>query len=161
MGLEFCKKLFNLSNHTLPTLLLASMEKKVRESPESYRQYCVKRLDKLKQEFHEMVGEDGIFLYPVHPEPAPKHNTTVFKSRHTMVYSGVINCLEVPVTQCPLGLTKEEGLPIGVQVIAGPKRDRLTLAVAREIEKKFGGWIPPSLVNLPASSNHQTDVKTD
>lgn len=29
------------------------------------------------------------------------------------------------------------------QVIAAPNRDRLCLAVARELEKGFGGWVPP------------------
>jgi fatty acid amide hydrolase 2 len=38
-----------------------------------------------------------------------------------------------------------EGLPIGVQVIAAPYQDRLCLAVAKELETAFGGWVPPSI----------------
>lgn len=30
------------------------------------------------------------------------------------------------------------------QVIAAPYNDHLCLAVARELEKVFGGWVPPS-----------------
>ena len=147
---EFGKKLINKSDFTLVTLLLALNDKLVvKKASEATRQYWVKRLDKLKDDFYKTIGEDGIFLYPIHPEPAPKHKTTILKQQHPLTYSSIINCLEVPVTQCPLGLTKAEGLPIGVQVIAGPKKDRLTLAVAKEVESRFGGWIPPTLVNLP------------
>jgi len=34
------------------------------------------------------------------------------------------------------------------QVIAGPFNDRLTLAVARELERPFGGWTPPFRENF-------------
>ena len=145
---EFLKKIFNQSDFTLPTLLLAINDRIVRKQSNNTRQKYLQKLEKLKADFYKKIGNDGIFLYPVHPEPAPKHKTTLLKSHHTMVYSAIINTLEVPVTQCPLGLTQDEGLPIGVQVIAGPKNDRLTLALALEIEKRFGGWIPPSLVNI-------------
>jgi fatty acid amide hydrolase 2 len=148
LPLEFFKKLFNQSDHTLVTLLLALNDKVVRKTSPSGRQKWVEKLQKLKTDFYKKLGDDGIFLYPVHPEPAPKHKTTILKSHHTQVYCSVINTLEVPVTQCPLGLTQNEGLPIGIQVIAGPKKDRLTLALALEIEKRFGGWISPSLVNI-------------
>lgn len=50
--------------------------------------------------------------------------------------------LGLPVTQCPLGVG-EEGLPLGVQVVAGKLQDHLTLAVALHLEKMFGGWKDP------------------
>lgn len=43
-----------------------------------------------------------------------------------------------------MGLDRH-GLPIGVQVIANEDNDRLCLAVARELEKAFGGWVPPEV----------------
>ena len=30
-----------------------------------------------------------------------------------------------------------------MQVIAAPNQDRLCIAVAEELEKAFGGWVPP------------------
>jgi fatty acid amide hydrolase 2 len=63
-----------------------------------------------------------------------------------MSYTGIFNILGFPVTQCPMGLNKN-GLPIGVQVIAAPFNDHLTIAVANEIEKQFGGWVSPSKPN--------------
>ena len=47
-----------------------------------------------------------------------------------------------PATQVPLGLSGE-GLPLGVQVISGPGNDHVTIAVAEELERIFGGWVPP------------------
>jgi fatty acid amide hydrolase 2 len=48
----------------------------------------------------------------------------------------------VPVTEVPLGLNPD-GLPLGVQVVGGPGRDHVSIAVARELERVFGGWVPP------------------
>jgi len=31
-----------------------------------------------------------------------------------------------------------------LQIIAAPYQDRLCLAVAKELETAFGGWVPPS-----------------
>lgn len=43
-----------------------------------------------------------------------------------------------------MGLNSE-GLPIGIQVVGNINQDRLTLAVALELEKAFGGWVPGSV----------------
>ena len=56
-------------------------------------------------------------------------------------YTGIFNIL---VTQVLLGLSSSD-LPLGVQVVAGKNMDRISLAVAEEAEKMFGGWMPPSL----------------
>ena len=39
--------------------------------------------------------------------------------------------------------TSREGLPIGVQVVAGPWRDDVALAAAQRLEDELGGWRPP------------------
>jgi len=41
--------------------------------------------------------------------------------------------------------TTQEGLPIGVQIVARPWRDDVALAVAQGIERALGGWQPPTL----------------
>jgi hypothetical protein len=56
--------------------------------------------------------------------------------------TSIWNVLELPVTQVPLGLSCE-GLPLGVQVVAGNGNDHLSIAVALFLEQKFGGWTPP------------------
>ena len=41
-----------------------------------------------------------------------------------------------------MGLSKDR-VPIGVTVVAGKFNDNLCCEVALELEKKFGGWVPP------------------
>jgi fatty acid amide hydrolase 2 len=53
------------------------------------------------------------------------------------------NLLGLPATQVPLGLGKR-GLPLGVQVVAAAGQDHRSVAVALELERAFGGWVPPS-----------------
>jgi amidase len=40
--------------------------------------------------------------------------------------------------------TSEEGLPIGVQVVARPWREDVALAVAKRVEEALGGWQAPA-----------------
>lgn len=88
-----------------------------------------------------MLGSDGVFIYPTAPQPALYHYETIVKP-FDFAYTSIFNVLGLPATHCPMGLNKE-GLPIGIQVIAGRNQDRLTIAVARELEKAFNGWVPP------------------
>ncbi len=50
------------------------------------------------------------------------------------------------ITAVPLGLSKS-GLPIGLQIVASPLNDRLSIAAAEELEKAFGGWVSPTDIN--------------
>lgn len=78
---------------------------------------------------------------------AVKHNQTLFKFNNITAYYGLWNALNVAVTNVPLGLDRH-GMPYGVQVIASPNNDNLTIQVAEELDKAFGGWIPPCPVKL-------------
>ena len=56
----------------------------------------------------------------------------------------------LPATVVPIGLDTSlgrgydaRGLPLTVQVVAGPFCDALNIAVAKELERAFGGWQPP------------------
>lgn len=60
------------------------------------------------------MGEDGVFLYPTHPTPAPFHNEPLMKP-FNFAYCAIINVLGFPSTHCPMGLSSK-GLPIGIQV---------------------------------------------
>ncbi len=39
------------------------------------------------------------------------------------------------------------GVPLGVQVVGGLYNDHLTIGVAEEIERAFGGWTNPGSFN--------------
>jgi fatty acid amide hydrolase 2 len=87
---------------------------------------------------------DGVLLYPPFPRVVPKH-------RHTLgqpwlaTNTAIFNLYGLPSTQVPLGLGagRHGGLPLGVQVVAGAGRDHVAIAVARELEDIFGGWVDP------------------
>jgi amidase len=59
-------------------------------------------------------------------------------------YVGAFNTTGWPVTVVRCGGTKE-GLPIGVQVVAHPWREDVSLAAAQYLESRSGGWKKPPL----------------
>lgn len=46
-----------------------------------------------------------------------------------------------------------EGLPLGLQLVAGKLQDHLSLATALYLEKAFGGWREPSDTEHTANSS--------
>lgn len=141
--IELIKWVFRVSPHTLIGLLTCVVENFGLKHGGEEHQKLIRCRDKLRMEMEDLLGADGVLLYPTHPTAAPMHNEPLFKA-FNFAYTGVINVLGFPATHCPLGLSKE-GLPIGIQVVANTNQDRLCLAVAREIEKAFGGWVPPAI----------------
>ncbi|KAF7706593.1 hypothetical protein HF521_019847 [Silurus meridionalis] len=131
---ELIKWIFGKSDHTLPSIGVSLMHSK--PSP-----FYLKQKEALQHDMNEVLGKDGVLLYPSHPLLAPKHHHPLF-TVFNFSYTGIFNALGLPVTQCPLGLSVE-GLPLGVQVVGGKLQDRLTLAVALYLEKAFGGWRNP------------------
>lgn len=127
------------SPHTLPSLVLATMEKG-RNLTAKQTERLLKMGEHLAEEFTEAIG-DGVLLYPPHPRVAPLHHRSLL-SPWACAYTGAFNVMGFPVTQVPLGLTTR-GVPTGVQVAARPGNDHVTIAVALELQRRFGGWVPP------------------
>jgi fatty acid amide hydrolase 2 len=98
-------------------------------------------------ELAEAMG-DGVLLYPPFPRIAPKHRTTIGQP-WLATNTAVFNLFGLPVTQVPLGLG-DEGLPLGVQVVAAPGHDHVSIAVALELERRAGGWVDPLNVQRSA-----------
>ncbi|RWS04826.1 glutamyl-tRNA amidotransferase subunit A-like protein [Dinothrombium tinctorium] len=144
---ELLKYMFGRSNHTLGIILASLMENMSFSKPESdFGKYCLQMSESLKEKFRQIL-DDGVFFYPTLPEVAIKHRTIYLKSFDAH-YTTVFNILELPSTHCTFGLSKD-GLPLGFQMITLPFNDRLTLALAIEFEKTFGGWTPPCSIHLP------------
>jgi fatty acid amide hydrolase 2 len=127
------------SAHTLPALGLAMLERWPDLLPSRGRKYVALGAA-LREELLSLVG-DGVLFYPSFPTVAPRHNQPL-RSPFAFAYTGILNVMELPATQVPLGLDPN-GLPLGVQVAAAPGNDALTIAVARHLESAFGGWVPP------------------
>ncbi|CAL1590785.1 unnamed protein product [Knipowitschia caucasica] len=133
---ELLKAVVGKSNHTMASILFGLLSK-LMNPPLS----ALKIKEKLQQDFEELLGTDGVLLYPTFPRVAPKHHHALFKI-YDLIYTAILNVLGLPVTQCPLGLN-QDGLPLGVQVVAGKLQDHLTIATAQYLEKAFGGWRDP------------------
>ncbi|CAM4600845.1 unnamed protein product [Lepidochelys olivacea] len=137
---ELMKWFLGMSLHTIPAIALALTEKLMKLNPGGNAK-LVSMGHSLRTEMMNLLGTDGMLLYPSHPIVAPKHYSPLGMP-FNFAYTAVFNVLGLPVTQCPLGLSSE-GLPLGIQVVAGPHNDHLTLAMARYLEKAFGGWVCP------------------
>lgn len=109
--------------------------------PKVDEKWALTETDKLKLAFKEILGEDGVLLYPSAPFPASYHHASYLRPWN-FNYFCIWNALQMPVTQVPLGLSEKENLPVGIQVVANSYQDRLCLAVAKDLEQQFCGYVP-------------------
>lgn len=127
--------------YTVPSLATALLEKLASGRRDDVPA-LLREAAELRTRFEELLGPEGLLLFPSHPRVAPKHRSP-WLSPFDFVYTAAFNLFDGPATACPVGLS-EEGLPLSVQVIANPDRDDLTMAVAEILESGFGGWTPAS-----------------
>jgi fatty acid amide hydrolase 2 len=138
---ETFKFLVGASDHTIPAIFLALLEGTTdfpRGRAEKWRRIGLE----LRDEMQDLLGDDGILVYPPYPVTAPKHRQPLLRPAR-FVYTGILNVLHLAVTQVPLGLDKG-GLPLGTQIAANPGLDHRCIGVALELERAFGGWVPPA-----------------
>ena len=139
--LELIKSVLGLSKFSLASIISCFDDFITGLSSEEYSNRLKRAIREVAERLHQMLGDNAVFIYPGHPQTAPKHNQTILKVKN-ISYTCAFNPLNVAITSVPLGLSVS-GLPIGVQVIAGPMNDRLSIAVAEHLEKAFGGWVAP------------------
>ncbi|XP_039299525.1 fatty-acid amide hydrolase 2 isoform X2 [Nilaparvata lugens] len=140
--LELVKSLFGLSRHTTGALHFSLLKHfNCMLSPSKTEQY-IKEGEQLKTDLVECLSEDGVILFPTFPTAAYYHRESAVRTLD-FSYSALISAMGLPATHVPMGLNSK-GLPIGIQVVAAPYKDRLCFAVAKELERAFGGWVPPS-----------------
>lgn len=139
VGRELARWIAGRSPYTIMSLGLALIEKL--PALKGAQAEKVLRLGRaLRSELVDLIG-DGVLLYPSFPKVAPKHGDPKLPPIQWS-YTAILNALELPSTQVPLGLN-EQGLPLGVQVVAVHGDDHRSIAVAMELERAFGGWTPP------------------
>ncbi|KAE9548648.1 hypothetical protein FO519_008139 [Halicephalobus sp. NKZ332] len=131
---ETLKCLFGKSEHTAASLLVSMVDCAPSLPIESKR-------DQLRREIIDLLGDDGLLIFPSYPEVAPFHNKPLFTPLD-FSYTALFNTLRLPVVVCPLGLNSE-GIPISVQIVGAPYSERLLIAAAADLEEGFGGWKSP------------------
>jgi len=140
---ETLKLLVGKSDHTFPAVLLGLLEGVTDFPPGRAAKWRKVGLE-LRTQVHDLLRDDGILVYPSYPVTAPKHNQPLRRPSR-FVYTGILNVLHLAATQVPLGLDSG-GLPLGTQVAATPGLDHLTIGVAMELERAFGGWTAPNQI---------------
>jgi len=141
---EFFRLVSGSSDHTLPIVLQGLGEQLGVFLSDRFGindKYLMPGVfDKLSARLTQLLGEDGVLIYPTHPVPAPYHHQSLFRP-YNLSYTAIFNLLGFPSTQVPVGFSKD-GLPLGVQLIAGKNMDKNSLGLAKEVEKLMGGWKP-------------------
>jgi amidase len=107
----------------------------------------MRRLFDLRAAIRAHLSPYDIVVCPVAPGPAPLHNQAPAEGEGAKAdgyswlnYASTYSVAGLPVAVVPAG--EESGLPIGVQIVANPFRDDLTLAAARRVEASLGGFRP-------------------
>jgi Asp-tRNA(Asn)/Glu-tRNA(Gln) amidotransferase A subunit family amidase len=105
--------------------------------------------DLLRSRFAAQMVDVPVLLCPVSAVPAFRHGEREWEVEGRRVhyldawsYTAWFNLLQNPAVAVPAGQS-DDGLPIGVQVVARPWEEHVALAVARVIERELGGFRPP------------------
>ena len=91
--------------------------------------------DELRREWLAVLREQDIILSPTTPIPAPPRDgqDAVAAAQRLTANTAPFNLTGLPAISIPCGFTRA-GLPIGLQLAAGPWREALLLRVARAYE---------------------------
>lgn len=156
LTLEILKKLVFASEFSyaeLNAILLIHLRGLV---PESRVQHYFNKCDSIKEEMISLLENKTVLLFPTFATTAFIHFLGPGYAS-CPGYSAFWNLVGVPATQVPMGLSKK-GMPYGLQVISGLYNDKYCLAVAKELERKFGGWRSPCSKNYELKTVKQLDM---
>ncbi|MCD8535377.1 MAG: amidase [Verrucomicrobia bacterium] len=97
--------------------------------------------DSIRSKLAGWFRQYDVILCPTNAYPAPAHAKPVpNKAGYTSLY----NVTGWPATVVRGG-TSAEGLPLGLQIVARPWREDVTIAVAAYMESILGGWVKPAM----------------
>jgi len=107
--------------------------------------FILERWDRFRSTMLSFLKKYDVIICPVNPYPALPHGASLDDEIYaSFSYTRTYNLTGWP-SAVVRGGTSAEGLPIGVQVVAGPWREDVVLAVAQHIETTCGGWQRPPL----------------
>ncbi len=108
--------------------------------------------DVVRMQVFSQMRDFPILLCPVASVPAFRHGERSWnidgqtvKYLDAWSYTEWFNLLGTPAAAIPFGRSNE-GLPIGVQIVARPWEEELVLTVAAELEAQRGPWQGPDLL---------------
>jgi amidase len=105
----------------------------------------LRRWDGFRARMLAFAARYDLLVCPVFPGPARRHGAmNVAGELDPTSWTTPHSLTGWPAATVRAG-TSPEGLPIGVQLVAGPWRDDVALAAAMRIERELGEWTVPSL----------------
>lgn len=138
--LELGKLAIGQSKHTLPLVILSLVEN-VPEYFPARAQKFVQMGNELRKQLDDALGDDGVLVELPYPEVAPIHARPLLKP-FGWVRCAIFNTMELPATCVPMGLNKD-GIPTGVQIVAGRGNDHVSIACAQWLEDAGYSWVAP------------------
>ena len=102
-------------------------------------------VDAYRSEMLGFMQNYDVIVCPASTFAALPHGESMFNDKYKGIgYTATYNITGWPSTVIRGG-TSPEGLPIGVQVVARPWREDVSLAVAQYLEGALGGWQKPPI----------------
>ncbi|XP_034934289.1 fatty-acid amide hydrolase 2-like [Chelonus insularis] len=138
---EFVKFICLVSPHSLSNVGYGVIKRFSQKLPDSYYEWMCKKNEAIKRRVQDILGDNGVLICPTFTSAA-HYPYEIYPKICNVIYMMIFNALGLPVTQCPIGFNSE-GLPIGFQIVGNVNNDHLTIAVAQEAERAFGGWHEP------------------
>ena len=105
---------------------------------------ALEELDQYRSDMLRFMNDYDVIISPVTAQPAQPHGASFEDRNRHAFYTGTYNLTGWPGAVVRCG-TSSEGLPIGVQAIARPWREDVSLAVAAFLESALGGWQKPPM----------------
>lgn len=142
---ELLLKLAGRSNHTMASIWATLGGSLSKDTSLATAAADLSRAREFARKLEDLLDDDGVLIFPCSGMKVPYQNQ-LFSVYTNHGFTCIFNVAMVPVTACPLYLD-DEGLPVGVQVVAARYQDRICLAVARELESRFKfGWKAPGTI---------------
>lgn len=133
------------SEATIMSIIFNVLMLFVKPRDEAERTMMENKREKLRNQFINLLNQDGILVFPALSTPAPFHHQHHF-TPFNIAYTQLFNILGLPAVVCPVGLNKD-GIPTSVQLVGGPYSEGLLMAACQELEKGgVTGWVQPGAV---------------
>ena len=104
----------------------------------------LEELDEYRSLMLRFIANYDALLVPAVAHPALPHGDSHKEENSDYSHTSAYNLTGWPGAVVRGG-TSPEGMPIGVQIVAGPWREDVALALAQHLETALGGWRPPPL----------------
>ena len=104
----------------------------------------IEKIDAARSHALSLFRDQDVILCPPSHALARPHRASHADSFDDWSYITIYNLLGWPGVSVRAG-TSENGLPVGVQVVAPPWREDIALALAKTIESETGGFQPPPI----------------